>query len=173
MEAIDQLQYHYTLLALGVGEIQSCIDWAAQRLQHDQEGDDLEVVLLAAPANHDEALKLVQEILERYSGSERMDKQLVAGKYVASLRPLYLSGRESLASLDAKLTQLSANLGYPSWLVMLSRNCEYATDMDAFRKPFEQEFEYIASLWSKAENLAAFEARYNREVSNAHDANYG
>jgi len=172
MQAIAQLQSHYMLLTLGVGEIQPCIDWAIQRLQLNQEGEDLEVVLLAAATTREEALPLVQEILERYVGIESLDKQFAAGKYVASLRPLYLSGSESIESLDAKFTKLFCSLGYPNWLVMLTRNCEYATDIDAFREPFEQEFEYIANLWGKASTLTEFEAMYSREVSNKHDAKY-
>lgn len=169
MEAISQLQSHYLLHTLGVGALQPCIDWAIERLQRNQEGDDLEVVLLAAATTHDDALPWVQIILERYVGLATMDQQFAAGKYLASLRPLYLSGVESLAALDAKLTQLSCKLGLPSWLVMLSRNCEYATDVDAFLEPFEQEFEYIANLWAKASTVAEFEAEYSSEVSNTHD----
>lgn len=172
MEAIDQLQRHYMMFMLGVGEIQPCIDWAIERLQLNQEGDDLDVVLLAAATTREEASPLAHAILERHKGPAALDEQLAAGKYVASLRPLYLSGAESIESLDGKLTKLFGSLGYPNWLVMLSRNCEYATDVDAFRKPFEQEFEYIADLWGKASTLTEFEAAYSREVSNTHDAKY-
>ena len=172
MEAIAQLQSHYMMLALGVGEIQPCIDWAIERLEQDQEGDDLDVVLLAAATTREEAFPLVHAIVERYKGTEALDKQLAAGKYVASLRPLYLSGAESIESLDRKFTKLFSSLGYPNWLIMLSRNCEYATDVDVFREPFEQEFEYIANLWGKASTLTEFEAMYSREVSNTHDAKY-
>lgn len=172
MEAIEQLQSHYLLLTLGVGQIQACIDWAIQRLLLNQEGDDLEVVLLAGASTDEEAFSLVQVILKRYCGIASLDKQLAAGKYVASLRLLYLSGVESIESLDAKFSTLYYNLDYPNWLTMLSRNCEYATDMDVFREPFEQEFEYIANLWSYASTLAEFEAIYSREISNKHDAKY-
>jgi len=172
MQEIAQLQNQYILLTLGVGEIQPCIDWAIQRLQLDQEGDDLDVVLLAAATTHEDAFPLVQAILERHVSTGSLDKQLAAGKYVVSLWSLYLSGAESLESLDAKFTKLFLSLGYPNWLVMLSRNCEYATDIDAFREPFEQEFEYVANLWRKANTLSEFETMYSREVSNKHDAKY-
>jgi hypothetical protein len=172
MEAIAQLHSHYMLLALGVGDIQPCIDWAIQRLQLNQEGNDLEVVLLAAATTHEEALPLVTTVLERYAGLESIDNQLVAGKYIAGLRPLYLAGTESIKSLNAIFDKLYCNLDYPSWLVMLSRNCEYATDNDAFCQPFEEEFEYIAKLWNEASTRTEFEDKYSREVSNQHDAKY-
>jgi len=158
------------LLTLGVGETQPCIDWAIQRLQLNQEDGDLEVVMLAAATTRDEVLPLVQEILERYVGIEALNKELAAGKYVASLRKLYLSGAVSIESLDEKFTKIYSIIGYPNWLVTLSRNCEYATDIDAFREPFEEEFEYIADLWGKAHSLSEFEGLYSREVSNRHDA---
>lgn len=169
MHAIAQLQSHYILLTLGVGEFQFCIDWAIQRLQLNQEGDDLEVVLLAAATTRGEVLPLAKEILERYVGIDVLDNELNAGKYIASLRPLYLSGTESIESLDYKFTKLCSCLGYPDWLTMLSRNCEYASDIDDFREPFEMEFEYIADLWGKANTFSEFEGLYSREVSNRHD----
>jgi hypothetical protein len=42
MEAIAQLQSHFLLHTLGLGEIQACIDWAIQHLLLNQEGDDLQ-----------------------------------------------------------------------------------------------------------------------------------
>jgi len=32
------------------------------------------------------------------------------------------------------------------WLIVLSRNAEYATDIDNFIKPFEKELKYISNL---------------------------
>jgi hypothetical protein len=55
---------------------------------------------------------------------------------------------------------------------MLARNCEYATDVSAFKEPFEREFEYIASLWASAASQAEFDAKYSREISNQHDAKF-
>lgn len=172
MEAISQLQEHYMLLKLGFGSIQSCIDWAIERLQLDEEDDDLEVVLLAAATTHGDAFPLVEQIIARYVGLDSLDEQLAAGKFIAKLLPAYKAGVETIESLDEKFTKLYYGLGYPNWLVMLSRNCEYATDIDAFREPFEQEFAYIADLWGFSSTHAEFESKYDREVSNQHDAKY-
>lgn len=172
MHAIEELEKSYALFSLGVGEIQPCIDWAIERLQLNQEGDDLKIVLLASATVQDEALPLVKEIVRQYKGSESMNLELVAGKYVSALYPLYLSGSVTIASLDAIFGKLYSVLNYPNWLVMLSRNCEYATDIDNFLVPFDKEFEYIASLWSKAGTLNEFEGMYSREESNKHDIKY-
>ena len=55
---------------------------------------------------------------------------------------------------------------------MLTRNCEYATDIPAFEEPFEREFSYIATLWAEAKIKADFDVKYSRDVSNQHDAKY-
>lgn len=172
MQAIDQLRTRHFLFTLGVADIQPCVDWAIQRLQQDQEGDDLDIVLLAAATSEDEALPLAQRILARYLSPEPWDEQLTAGRYIAALWPRYLSGALSIASLDDTLSRIDNGLGHPEWLVMLGRNCEYAIDVDVFRVPFEQEFEYIATLWRQADSLDDFLRRYSREVSNRHDVKY-
>jgi hypothetical protein len=172
MESIAQLGNQYLLLKLGFGNVQSCIDWAIERLQLNQEGDDLNVVLLAAATNHDEAFPLVEKIVMTYSDKEVLDEQLVAGKYIAALYEKYISGTEPVESLDLKFSKLFNALGYPSWLVMLSRNCEYATDIPAFQEPFEKEFSYIAGLWSSSSSRLEFESQYSRKISDQHDATF-
>ena len=172
MEAIAQLQHNYFLLKVGVGDFRECIDWALMRLQHDQEGDDLEIVLLAVATELAETTTLVELIVARYCGANTIDEQLVAGKYLALLRDAYLKGRETVESLDAKFSKLYNQLDQPDWLVMLSRNCEYATDVPAFEEPFEKEFAYVAGLWESATSRTDFEDKYSRAVSNQHDAKY-
>lgn len=172
MEAIAQLELEYFRLRFGYGSGEACVDWASERLQYDQEGDDLEVILLAGARGRDEVLALVEAIIDRYCGSTRVDDEFAAGKYVVTLRADYVQGRETVESVDAVLSVLYPKLGYPNWLVMLTRNCEYAIDIPAFKEPFEREFEYVASLWALAANIAEFEAQYSREISNQHDAKY-
>jgi hypothetical protein len=171
MNAISQLQNFYFLLTLGIGSHQACIDWAIEKLLSDQEGDDLDIVLLAAATNHDEALPLVENIIERYIGLASLDGELAGGKCIASLHQAYQDGKETVASLDEKFTKLHYSLGCPDWLVMLSRNCEYATDIPDFVKHFEDEFEYVANLWASAKSQNEFKSRYSRDISNQHDIN--
>ena len=169
MEQLTELEIAVFQLDMGFAPAERCVDWAVERLRLDQEGDDLEVVLLASARGVDEVLPLADVIIERYRGAQRLDQQFLAGKYIVELRAAYLAGRESVSSLDAILTRLYPALDYPDWLVMLSRNCEYATDVADFEQPFEDEFLYIASLWAQAESLAAFERDYRRQTSNGHD----
>ncbi len=116
--------------------------------------------------------QLVERIVVRYCGESCLDEHLAFGKYVASLRNYYLQGHETIESLDVEFSKLYSRLDYPEWLTMLSRNCEYATDIPAFEEPFEKEFAYIAGLWEAAKSRADFESKYSREVSNQHDAKY-
>ncbi|MCX7066158.1 MAG: hypothetical protein NTW85_00415 [Methylococcales bacterium] len=172
MNAISELQQSYFLLKIGIISHQTCIDWAMERLLSNQEGDDFDIVFLAITMNHDEVLPLVEKIIDRYIGLATIDDELVAGKYIALLHQAYQAGKETVASLDEKFTKLYYSLGYPNWLVMLSRNCEYATDIPDFLKPFEDEFEYVANLWVSAESRNEFESRYSRDLSNQHDIKY-
>ena len=169
MQQLTELEIAVFQLRMGFAPADRCVDWAVERLRLDQEGDDLEVVLLASARGVDEALPLADVIIERYRGAQRLDQQFLAGKYIVELRAAYLAGRESVSSLDAILTCLYPAFDYPDWLVMLSRNCEYATDVADFEQPFEDEFRYIASLWAQAESLAAFDREYSRQTSNGHD----
>ena len=173
MEQLTELEIAVFQLRMGFGHADRCVDWAVERLRLDQEGDDLEIVLLASARSRDEVLALAGVIIERYRGVERLDDQFLAGKYIVELRAAYLAGRESVSSLDTIFTRLYPALGYPDWLVMLSRNCEYATDVPDFEQPFEDEFHHIATLWAQAESLAAFERVYSRETSNRHDVMRG
>jgi len=169
MEKIALLEQEYLLLKMGVGSYDNCIEWAEHRLQCDEEGDDLDIVLLAGARVPDEILSLVEKIIVRYRGEDKLDNQLAAGKYIVRLRDLYLNGAETVESIDSKLTKLYWKLGYPDWMVMLSRNCEYAADVPAFLVPFEQEFSYIAELWRAVSTRQEFESKYNRRISNQHD----
>lgn len=169
MEQLTELDNAVFQLRMGFGHADRCVDWAVERLRLDQEGDDLEVVLLASARGRDEVLVLADVIIERYRGAQRLDEQFLAGKYIVELRAAYLAGRESVSSLDAIFTRLYPALDYPDWLTMLSRNCEYAMDVPEFEQPFEREFDYVAGLWSEAGSAAEFEQRYSRETSNRHD----
>lgn len=169
MEQLTELDIAVFQLRMGFAPAERCVDWAVERLRLDQEGDDLDVVLLASARGIDEVLPLAEAIIERYRGAQRLSDQFLAGKYIVALRAAYLAGRESVSSLDAILTRLYRALDYPDWLVMLSRNCEYATDVPDFEQPFEREFDYVAGLWSEAGSAAEFEQRYSRETSSRHD----
>ncbi|UQV44159.1 hypothetical protein KIV45_20165 [Janthinobacterium lividum] len=169
MEQLTALEIAVFQLRMDFAAADRCVDWAVERLRLDQEGDDLEVVLLASARGRDEVLPLADVIIARYRGAQRLGDQFLAGKYIVELHAAYLAGRESVSSLDAIFTRLYPALDYPDWLVMLSRNCEYATDVPNFEQPFEEEFNYIATLWAQAESLAAFERAYSRQTSNGHD----
>ncbi|MCE9551757.1 MAG: hypothetical protein K8T91_00035 [Planctomycetes bacterium] len=169
MEAIAQLQHAYYLLKHDDSQRQNCIDWAIDRLQQDQEGDDFDIVRLVSANRREDVLFSVEKIIKTYLGVSALDDQLAAGKYIVSLHLAYKLNSETIDSLDKKFTTLYRRLDYPDWLVMLSRNCEYATDIADFLQPFEDEFDYVAGLWATANNLSDFEATYSRQISNQHD----
>jgi hypothetical protein len=169
MEAIAELQHEYFRLRFFYGNGEACVDWATERLGRDEENGDLDIISLAGARGRDEVVQLVEVILDRYLGHDRLDDQYLAGKHLVLMHADYLLGRVTIDSIDAILSAYGSGLGYPDWLVMLSRNCEYATDIPDFKQPFEQEFAYIATLWAEAPSKAEFDAKYSRSTSNLHD----
>jgi hypothetical protein len=66
MKAINQLERSYLLLKSGGGDIQACIDWALERLRRDEEGDDTDIVFLAASNDRREVLTFAGRVIARY-----------------------------------------------------------------------------------------------------------
>lgn len=172
MQNIEQLQQLHFKVRAGDADWRDCVDWAIERLRKDEEGDDLDVVMLAAATLPDEVPPLVQLIAERYLGQGALNEQLGAGKRVVALHRALKDGQETAVSLEPKLWRLYYDLARPDWLMMLARNCEYATDVPDFQKPFEAEFDYIAGLWLQAKTKAEFDALYDASISRSHDVQY-
>lgn len=169
MNAIAELERAYIHCRFGLSDASSCIQWGVARLQANEEESDLDVVLLAGVKDGSEALPLAERILQRYLGPRALDEQRVCGKYVSELHRRYEAGKITISEIDTVLSELYPKLSHPSWLVMLCRNCEYATDVEGFVKHFEDEFHYIAHLWDDASSTEEFLSRYDRNVSNSHD----
>jgi hypothetical protein len=169
LEAIDQLEHLFCLYKFNMGDLSACIQWALDRMQLNQDGGDLDIILLAGATKPEEALPYIKSILLNYRGSSALDDQLAAGKCVSELYKKYLVHSETIQSLMGTFEWLYCHLDHPYWLTMLWRNCEYALDTPAFKRPFEQEFEYIAGLWSSVNTRQEFEMKYDRNISNQHD----
>ena len=170
MQALAERELVCFQLRMGFGHAERCVDRAVERLRLDEEGDDLDIVLLASARGVGEVLPLADAVIAPYRGAQRLGDQFLAGKYIVELRHAYLGGRISVAALDAIFTRLYPALGYPGRLAMLSRNCEYALDVADFLLPFGHELHHIAHVWAEADSLADFEQRYSRETSNEHGA---
>lgn len=169
MNNIDKLHSAFLDHKFGLGDLSSCVDWAVDRLARNEEGDDKEIALLAGSLDADEIEELSRRIINRYLEPEARNEELWAGKLLVRLYTRYKSRNISIIALEPVIDKLYRHLNYPNWLVMLSRNCEYATDVDNFVKPFEDEFEYINDLWSSSSTLEEFTSKYDRRVSNMHD----
>jgi hypothetical protein len=170
MQALAQLENSYYLAKAGRGDFHACVDWAVDRVCQNEEGDDEEIVLLAAASQRVDALTLAEHVVERYCGTEALDAELGAGKYLAALRSDYLIGEETLTSLAPKFRDVYVRLNYPDWLSVLCRNCEYAMTVPEYLAPFEREFAYIAHLWVLARTRTDFGNIYNRAISRQNDA---
>jgi hypothetical protein len=67
MNGIQQLESSYRLLKSGGRDYQACIDWALERLRRDEEGDDTDIIFLAASTHRREVLTFAGRVIERYS----------------------------------------------------------------------------------------------------------
>ena len=170
MEAITELERSYFLLKSGGGDYRECVEWALDRLRRDEEGDDTDIVMLAASGDPTEALTFAELVIGRYSGYRALDAQLAAGKYLVTLRHDYLRGIETVDTLESKLMSLYERLHFPGWLAVLCRNCRHAQGATPNQDLFDKEFAYLARLWAVAMSRQQFESRYNRTISALHVA---
>jgi hypothetical protein len=145
------------------------VKWAEDRLLHDEEEGDKEIILLAGSTEEGEIKKLALRILERYIDKPFLGEEYCAGKFIVKLYESYKSGSVSIHRLDSIIWSLYPNLNYPDWLDQLAPNCESATHIEEFRKPFEDEFQYIYELWKDASSVDEFKSKYDRQVSRSHD----
>jgi hypothetical protein len=169
MMNIPELAHLYFQARLKFIQPSACIDWAIRCLQSNDEGDDIDIVYLAGASTNEDIGPLVERILLKYTGDPDIVSEKSAGKMIVVLARQYNEDKVSIDELDCIISRLYVFFDYPNWLTMLSRNCEYATDMQAFKKPFELELNYIALLWERSSNLTEFLGLYDREVSNSHD----
>jgi hypothetical protein len=169
MEAINQLEYSYFLARSAGGDYRDCIDWAVERLRRNEEGDDSDVIMLAASEEPEEARTFTELVIERYCGQHALDLQLAGGKYLVALRHEYLRGNQTVHTLESKLQRLYVHLEHPGWLSVLCRNCRHARVAAPYRDLFDKEFAYLARLWAVAATREQFESRYNHAISRRHD----
>ena len=86
------------------------------------------------------------------------------------LHELFYGSEIDIFELEKRLWKIYYKLDHPYWLVMLSRNCEYATDVQAFEKPFHDEYGYLVGLWKNCDSITEINEMYDSSISNSHDA---
>lgn len=170
MKKIDELHDLCVKARFSLGEWKDCVEWAVQRLINNEDQDDQSVILLASSNEQNEIEQLCSSILDTYITQGKRDDEYWAGKYVVFLHELFYGSEIDIFELEKRLWKIYYKLDHPYWLVMLSRNCEYATDVQAFEKPFHDEFEYIVSLWKTCDSITEFNEKYDSNISNSHDA---
>lgn len=171
MKNIEVLKYNYLSSTLMKADYKSCVDWAIKQLQQDEDLDNLNVILLAGCSidSSQEISEYTSEILKEFSPISDDDQELVYGKYLVHLYEEYTNKNISIDELDHIILKMYNKLNHPDWLVMLSRNCEYATDIQSFVDLFEKEFEYVIQIWQKVITVKEFNSIYSRDISNNRD----
>jgi len=169
MNAVEELQAILAGHNYGLGELKACVDWAVERLSGNEDAGDEDVILLASSVDDSETEELSRKIVRRYLSPNAVNEELLAGRLLVRLYDQYKAGAISIITLEPIVDAMYRKLEYPDWLVMLSRNCEYATDAEPFVKPFEEEFHYVSDLWRQSMSTEDFESKYDRRISNTHD----
>lgn len=170
MQAIEELLQHYQDLRIipwpdKRRALEACIDWAIERLRRDEEGDDLQVLLLAGASHIEEAEPLVSALAQRYLDDDRLGLELAAGKALVRLHQRYRGGEETPAHVYCILDRIWLDLGCPGWLSGLGECCELGDEIEFFAHRFESEFDRLAALWSQCDSFAEFERRDRLEHS--------
>lgn len=169
IKSIEDLHSIYVQIIFGWSNWNALSQWALERLLNNEDNGDENIILLAGSSFEDEASELTNKILTEHLDPEKQNKEYWAGKYIVELYERSYKEELDIFELSNIINRIYSKLGYQNWLVMLSRNCEYATDVDEFEIPFHEEFSYISELWQSCASVAEFLSKYDRSISNNHD----
>jgi hypothetical protein len=160
------LRKNLTKINLLDASYQQCIDWAVSELLRGVE--DLNVCLLASSNVNDkhEMDSYIRNILGDNFIISEVELQETAGELIINFGDKYFSNKITIIDIESIIYKLYLSLENNDWLVILSRNAEYATDIDYFKKPFENELKYIIELWSQYTIYTDFINNYHRRISN-------
>jgi hypothetical protein len=160
------LRKHLINMDLLNASYQHCIDWAVSELLRDVE--DLNVCLLASSNVKDtyEIDSYIRNILGDNFIFSEAEFQETAGDIIINFGDKYFSKELTIIEIESIVYKLYLSLENNDWLEILSRNAEYATDIDCFKEPFEKELEYITSMWHEYPAYSDFINNYNRGISN-------
>lgn len=171
MEKIDLQSLRKIMIEnfLGISTYQKCIDWAIEQLLRGVEDENVCILASSNINNLEEIKTYLQKITENEPNITQEELYESSGAIIVKVGQEYLNGFIGLKTLENILDNVYINLGHPNWLVMLTRNCEYATDIEYFMEPFIKELNYIISLWSEFPKYEVFGKKYDRNISNSHD----
>jgi len=169
IKSIEDLHSIYIQIRFGWANWSALSQWALERLLNHEDNDDENIVLLAGSSFEYEANELANKILMQHLEIEKQNEEYWAGNYIVQLRDRFYKEELNILELSDIINKIYYKLGYPNWLVMLSRNCEYATDVEEFEIPFHKELNYISQIWQSCMSLTEFLSKYDRTISNTHD----
>ncbi len=141
------------------------IEWAIDMLEY---VDDEDIINLSGLYAHEvnEVYQYIHNILEDDFNITYEALCEIAGKLIVSKSEEYYSNNLETHEFDLLIDKLRIRLDEPDWLVVLSRNAEYAIDIDNYVIPFHKELDYIVELWKSYPEHSEFISHYNREESN-------
>ena len=145
------------------------IDWAISELLTGVEDGN---ICILASFNSDDDFEIEYYLDKLLADKPRIgidESYEVIGEIIIKLSNQYSQKNITIPEIDRIINHIFILTDYVDWLVMLARNCEYATDIDVFLRPFEEELDYIADLWIDYNSYSEFSLKYNRKMSSGHD----
>ncbi len=151
----ELLDYYYQATYLDTNYI-NCINWAIEQIENGIDDTNINILAGLNPDNQTEVQEYIEKIIQKVIVPDDYDIETWAGKFIVLTGEKYLKNEIDISEFDEILSKLYYNLEYPHWMGMLSRNCEYATDIDGFKEPFLNELNCIMDSWRGSNNLEDF-----------------
>ncbi len=146
--------------------IDSCIKWAENQLEADENIDDPDIILLAGAKTSMEANDFIKKILEHYMGNYVTKDRFCFGKYLVRIYDRYKNDEYTPERIEEILRNIEIKFDY-SFEMGYLYNFSDLIWMNG-KEPFEKEFEYIAELWRSVNSLDEFNQKYDEKISKSH-----
>lgn len=146
-----------------------CIEWAAERRAAGESSPALSALAEREPGDATAIRKDCEQILGMDPLADQDTLLEWAGRYLVRAGRLFAEGSLGLEHIQGPIAKITEILGKPDWLVILARNCEYASGLPAYRAAFEAELKYLSRLWSHSPGIADFLRAYDQRVSSKHN----
>jgi hypothetical protein len=145
-----------------------CIEFALCQIEKGNLESKISILAGLNPNTKTEIKGTIECIVDEKLDETNSSKEDWVGEYLTELSDKYIRNEIGISDIDLELNHVYMKLDYPDWMATLCYNSEYATDIESYKKPFENELEYISNLWKTSKDKEEFMRRYDPDISEAH-----
>lgn len=153
MHPLDHLQKISLLMRMGDLPWTAAVDWAVERLLRNEEAGELDIVMLAAAIDRDDAEALTEAVLTRHCGTAEVRDEMAAACVVLDLHRAYVAGQLTLQALDRALWRLTLHVREVAWLEALAIGTESVLIHVDERAIFDRRFDEHVRVWQDCADL--------------------